>query len=107
LFRGDYIALPVHVVELELDLDLLLEELVFSLLDRIVLVVVAKEALIRRVGDPTQFTIKVGLHPEVVVHLAKHVLVEALVQLGVGDEFAFASLVIELLLELDVELVVE
>ena len=50
--RWRIITLFVQVIELELDLDLLLEKLILSLLDRIVLEIFAEEAFVRRIRDP-------------------------------------------------------
>ena len=46
---GQRVALLVHVVELELDLYLLLEQFILSLLNRVVLIVITEEALVRRI----------------------------------------------------------
>jgi hypothetical protein len=91
---------------LELHFDLLLEQFILSLLDWVVFVVLGKEALVGRVTDPRKFTLKIGGDPKVIVHLAKHVLIETFAQLRIWYKETSSCLLIELLLEPDVELVV-
>lgn len=76
----------VKIVVLELYLNFLLKQLVFSLLDRIVLVILGEEALIWRITDPGKLTLEVRGDPKVVVHLPKHFFVKTLVQLRIWDE---------------------
>ena len=100
------ITILIQIVVLELNLDLLLKELIFSLLYWIILVIVSQEALVRRIRNPAELAFKVRADTEIVVHFPEHVLIETLVELGVGDELALARLFIELLFKLHVELIV-